>query len=99
MSNLRECEHDHRILTTRDVVKASKVVMKEGNFPLRIVLRQCDKAGAVEFVVHTELLRMDLSPERDHLTVALRHEGFTQGSYCSKWERAVEVFNERAAKL
>jgi hypothetical protein len=99
MSNLRECEDDHRILTTKDVVKASQVVIKSGNFPVRLVLRQVDTGGRVEFVVHTELLKMDVSPERDHLTIALKHEGFQQGSYCQTYERALEVFKERTAKL
>jgi hypothetical protein len=99
MSNLRECECDHRVMTTKDVVQASKVVIKSGDFPVRVVLRQCDTGGRMEFVVHTELLKMDLSPDRDHLTIALRHEGFQQGSYCQTYERALEVFKERAAKL
>lgn len=99
MSNLRECEHDHRVMTTRDVVQASKIVIKGGDYPVRLVLRQVDTGGRVEFVVHTELLKMDASPERDHLTIALKHEGFQQGSYCQTYERALEVFKERVARL
>lgn len=99
MSNLRECEFDHRIRTTKDVVKASPVVMKSNCFPCRIVLREVDQGGRVEHVVHLELLKMDLSPERDHLTIALVHEGFQQGSYCQSFERAEVVFKERAAAL
>lgn len=99
MSNLRECECDHRVMTTKDVIQASKVVVKSGDFPVRVVLREQEVAGRVGFVVHTELLRMDLSPERDHLTIAFKHEGFQHGSYCQKYERALEVFKERAANL
>lgn len=99
MDNLREDETDYRILSTPDVVKATSVVLKPGNFPVRLVLREVSSGGRTEYVVHTELLRMDLSPERDHLTIALKHEGFQTGSYCSTFERALEVFKERAAKL
>lgn len=99
MSNLRECETDHRIMTTRDVVKASPVLVKNGCFPVRLVLREVDKGGRVEYVVHTELLKADLSPERDYLTIALKHEGFQTGSYCSSYERGLEVFKERLAAM
>lgn len=86
MSNLCECKFDHHIMTTPDMVQASKVVIKSGNFPVRLVIRQKDAGGDVEYVVHTELLKMDPSPERDHLTIALKHEGFQTGSYCSTFE-------------
>jgi hypothetical protein len=99
MSNLRECENDYRILTTKDVVKASSVIMKSGNYPVRLVLREKETDGRVEYVVHLELLKMDLDPARDHLTVAFKHEGFQTGSYCSTYERALEVYAERVKKL
>lgn len=99
MSQLRECNEDYRVMTTKDVVKASPVVMKEGNYPCRLVLREHETNGRVEYVVHLELLRMDLDPQRNHLTIALKHEGFQTGSYCSSFERGLEVFKERLAKL
>lgn len=99
MSSLRECRFDHRIRTTEDVIQASKVVLRADNFPFRIVIREVQKPERVEFVVHQELLKMDLDPERNHLTIALVHEGFQQGSYCSKYDRAVELYNERVGKL
>lgn len=99
MSHLRECEFDRRILTTPDVIRASHVVVKANSFPTRIVIREQGSGERTEYVVHMEILKMDASPERDHLTIALKHEGFMQGSYCSSAERAIEVYHERVRAL
>lgn len=101
MSNLRECGFDHRVLTTGDVVKASHVVVRYGDFPVRVVLRNkgTNGEGKKEYAVSKEILELDRDPQRNHLSCPLKHRDFIEGNYTTNYERALDLFHDRVGKL
>lgn len=97
MSNLRPCTDDPRVLTTTDVIQASRIVVNRGMFPHRIVVRDVTHGDRKEYVVHTERLE-SRAPDGDN-SCSFVHWGFDNGDYTGNLEKALERFRERAGRL
>lgn len=101
---------DKRVLTQdKSILVASHIVVKEGCYPSRIVLRRGEND---EFITHIEVLKGVPVPEKDSsgTGVAFVHHGFSNGKYFSfhqmtgrsepeAWKEAMESFKERIQNL
>lgn len=101
---------DPRVKSTSDVIQASHIVVKQGCFPTRIVLRETEG----KLITHMEVLQGDKDADDSTGTgLALKHRDFLHGHYFDynhgpvtwlgtreqAFEKARVDFKERVAKL
>lgn len=89
---------DERIETPSDIIQASKIVIRPGMRPCRVVLRQLQTDPYSKYVVHTQLLEQSTDIREGH-SIALKHVGFDNGDYCQELAEAEKRFGERASRL
>ena|SRR5579885_2777999 len=85
-------ELDNRVESKDDIILASKIVVKVGTFPTRMVLRKVGK----EYITHMECLKTDIP--REGQSCRFVHSHFMHGHYFNWGFIGTATTEQEAAK-